>query len=479
MKKIFSILLIAFLVGSCCDIPQSNQTPAISATNKVSSASPYPIQPVTSPLVHTQFSPLVFYEFKGMSFREAAPISLTNAIGSVPSVSGIYILFANSGESLKYASLDGKIQDDLLYFSESSPLYFSYENGFPKSLHFVDGETLKIIRSYQFGIPDVFIREEYNIEEIDLDGNIIRAWELLPTDWCFTPFFSTQGNLTAVECIESGTQQYYLNIINLEQENKEKAYQLPSCQGEPVRPRIIWASDNEHFLYNCPSSSLEKNLYCFVSISDDDILCKKVHIKGVSEDLKILSISPDWTKAILDLGLQPVDENGRILGFRIFITELKCISYNKVCNQGMIVNLPLDYAFSPDTNENHLAPELHLFWNVAKNELIWITSSYDGANHKRLNSHLIGRFNLLTGQNQIIEPGENHINKNRWSENTEIVGVSPDGDWLLYYALENTGDYERDLGYHAFSLENGEIHPVASAAKMSGDITFYGWMTVP
>jgi len=481
MKKGFFILFIALLVVSCRDTLPKNQTTATPAITKVFPPSPLPVQPITETEtpVHLLPSPLVFHEFKGMSFREGAPVAFINATGSMPTVSGTYIIYANYGKSLKYASLDGKIQGDLFHFSERFPLYISYEDEYSRSLHFLAGESPKLIRSYQSGVPDIFIKGEYNIMETDLVGNLMKSWKLLPTDWCFAPFFSDQGNFVIVECEETGTQQHYLNIINLEQENKKKAYQLPSCRGEPVRPGIIWASDNEHFLYSCPSSSPEKNLHCFISVSDDDIICKQIHIDSVSEELKILSISPDWSKVILDLGFQPVNKNGKTSGFRIFITELECILYKEFCNQGITVNLPLEYAFDPNINKNSITPRLHLYWNVAKNELIWMTSSYDGSNNRSLNSHLVGRFNLLTGQNQIVKPGENHINKNRWYENTEIIGVSPDGDWLLYYALEPTTDYEKSVGYYAMSLENGSIHSVALATNMSGDIVFYGWLTIP
>lgn len=501
MKKVFFIFSIVFFVVSCSDTspkPQATTTPTVKSVLSPSpspSPSPLPVQPVIvartpeSPLP----SPYVFYETKMMTFEESKSPNFIQTTGSIPTIPGAYVIYANSRENLKYASLDGEMQGGLFDFSDTfSP--FTYDDTYPISVHFQARQPFGFaLSALSNGGHNYFLDDEYNILLTDLVGNPLSSWSLTPTDLCFAPYFSPQGNWIAVECITTReVENSYLNLVSLKPDDETKAYHLPYCPREAVYPpTIFWSSDDKHLLYSCPTPHPKYKSYCFLSVDDDEMVCKTIFLSdqnGKSSAANILSVSPDWSKIVLDLGHLPDDENGFIPGFQIYLADLECVVTEEFCDQGLTLDLPLAFPYDPDNPKNDPADiafwnAAQLLWNPAKNEIVWMTSSSDDSHDKNENSHLVGRFDLATG--------ETHIFERTWYSDTEFIGISPDGNWLLYYAFFDTAldfDVNRPPGYFAMSLDDGEVHYVAPAIDMANphqggaisyDMAFYGWLIIP
>jgi len=463
--------------------------PPVAKSVPSSSASPLPVQPliVASTSASDLSSPSVFYETKMVTVEESEPHNFVGAIGTAPTVSGTYVIYSNDGKSLKYASSDGKTQGVLFDFSDTFPPsiihsyvypFLTHSDIYPRSVHFQAEQpssfALSALSNGSGADMHTLIYDEdaYNVLVTDIIGNPLNSWVLTPTHLCFAPYFSPQGNWIAIECQETKTGNSYLNLISLGSGNKTKAYHLPNCGRNVVSPPMItWSSDDKHLLYSCPAYSLNE-FHCFFSIDDDEMVCKTISLseeKGENSMANILSVSPDWSKIVFDLGYQKENENGLISGYRVYLTDIECIVTEEFCDQGSVLDLPL--AFPCDPNNQESRPAMHLFWNTTKNKLVWVTSSNGGSNDMSLNSHIVGSFDLFTGKTYVFE--------HKWYRHTQFISISPDGNWLLYYALEPTGDRERELGYHAISLMNGDAHPIAPASSMSGNMEFYGWLATP
>ncbi len=483
MKKVFFIFPIVFFVVSCSNTspkPQAITTPTVKSVLSPSpSPSPLPFQPVI--VASTPESPLpapfVFHETKMVAFEKSEPPNFIEATGSIPNIPGTYVIYANYGESLKYASLDGKAQGILFDFSDTLSPSTSYDT-YPRSVHFQAGQP----SSFAFSaLPNGYganslLEEEYVILLTDLVGNPLNSWRLTPTDLCFAPYFSHQGNWIAVECTTTRAVEIgYLNLISLKPGNETKAYHLPYCPREAVYPpTIFWSSDDKHLLYSCPTPHPKYKYHCFLSVDDDEMVCKTIFLSdqnGKSSAANILSVSPDWSKIILD-----IDYQASISGYRIYIADIDCVLDEEICTQGVTLDLPLAFPDNPKSTPQ-------IIWSPARNEFVWNTLSYDSSNDRNENSYLVGRFDLVTGETYIFE--------RTWYRNTEFVDISPDGNWLLYYAFFDTVldfDVNKPPGYFAMSLDDGKVHYVAPAIDIANppqggatsyDMVFYGWLIIP
>jgi hypothetical protein len=133
------------------------------------------------------------------------------------------------------------------------------------------------------------------------------------------------------------------------------------------------------------------------------------------------------------------------------------------CIDARSFSLPFPPACKKDLNEK-LLMQIKLFWTNPQNEVVWavrcqgkdIASSY-------------GLIDFAANTNVTIQENIN--------ENAELLGVSPSGEWLLFYDSYNS--LSPDLsGLFATSIKNGSVQHLMDDTP-TGYFHFYGWITAP
>lgn len=465
LKKFFVFLINALFITACqSTLPQNPivftptpTTQSIETEISLPTPTPYPTFP----------APSVSTELQGVTIETGEAPHFIEATGSQPSDPGTYIIYINNRGDIRYVSLDGKKRDTLFDIDFEK---FHYIPDLPshKGIQFLAGESPKIALS---SLSDI-IDEEHAVLFTDLAGNPIQTWQLNPEGWgCFTPSFSPQGDFAIIECMESGR---YLNLINLGTNDVEKSYHLPSCDSEIIHPMpIIWRQSGKDFLYHCKSF---RNIYCFISL-DQEPVCKSIQLKdpnGQVQQPRILSISPDWSKIAFDMGYQPADENGFILGYRVYVANTDCVIKEDICTEITVIDLPFAYPYNPN-QERASRPGFQIVWRPTKNELVGNTSSQD--NNSNDKKSIVGIYDLEKEENRFFRV---------WDSSIELISISPDGEWLVYKGIEFMPGFDGAKQYYATSLENGMIHSLASSIEFwptrgaaLDHIEFFGWLVIP
>ena len=134
------------------------------------------------------------------------------------------------------------------------------------------------------------------------------------------------------------------------------------------------------------------------------------------------------------------------------------------------MDFPFALPYDQANGKDYYQPSLQLYWDKLGNSFVWIvtSSTYNGSSH--IENHTLGRLNLSTGVN--------HVFDRKWDESTKLLGVSPDGNWLLYYD-SNIDQPPHLSGFYVLALKNNSVRHLVQDAEMSNYIHFYGWLTIP
>lgn len=187
------------------------------------------------------------------------------------------------------------------------------------------------------------------------------------------------------------------------------------------------------------------------------------------EGLDIWSVSPDWSKIVLDMGYLPKNKDGLIPGLRILVANLDCVLSKLVCDRGTTFDLPFSLPYSEGDIKNNLGTNLQLYWNKSGDVLAWMatSSSYTGSFYER--NHLSGWIDLATNTN--------HVFDQQLDESTVFLGISPDDKWMLFQDSSNL--YPNSGGLYVMSLEDGDVRHLVQDNEMTNYIHFHGWIVIP
>jgi hypothetical protein len=354
--------------------------------------------------------------------------------GTLPNQQGDYVIYRTWTGSIGYIAADGSIGGDLL--SNKNPMaslrdFLLTSNLSAPRLVFVSG-----------AIPDRYL------SITDLTGRPLKNWHVRDgfSSYCGSPFFSPGGHWMAIFCYEG---KVYLNLIDLESGEK-KVIPTP-CSGEfsPVPSGTTWAEmkwseDEKQFSFWCSIHYY----YCFLSTSEGEGICKDIK-------RSLWSVSPDWSKAVLELGEILNTTDGARTGIRALIADMNCVLEGPNCTHGVAVDFPYRQKTS-----NTLYSSVDILWSKSGQSFTWMNTAYpaDGTT-KVVEDTSCGWVDLES--NTSMQLCQNA------AEGTKLVGISPDERWLLFQD-------QRSL--YLMSISDHTIYPLVDAQD---DTLFYGWLVVP
>jgi len=381
---------------------------------------------------------------------------------SIPQTPGDYLVYWNKKGFVRYASLDGTIKGNLIegyLINEHAPVVILPGKKTSQFIFTTKHQEYTTIGNTSIWMTDIF-------------ENLLETWKVEANSefGCFDPVFSPYGYWMAIDCYSAtaySSSGRYINLVNLES-GKASVLNIKCDLGPTPGPwtsskNFNWSHNETEFSYRCPFGE-----YYFISISGDNVVARQ--LGDSSGNLRVWSVSPDWKKIVLDMGYMPKNADGTTSGLRVFIADLDCVLNNPNCAQGETFDLP--FALPIDQATRAWA-DLQMYWNKAGDGIAWMSSSYTYDNKGSFSTryHSSGWIDLSTNTNQMFE--------RQLHGSTEFLGISPDGEWMLFSGYTDPYPFPRTL--YVVSLKDGTIRHLAESDKDNAVdiINFYGWLTIP
>ncbi len=388
-------------------------------------------------------TPTVVPAAKPMKLTNGELPSFIDAKGSPPEKSGNYLvyseLFSEQAGDVKYVSLDGTVKGTLLHYS-------LIDNWFPTPFMSSEQPIPRFVfTDYHEG--EILLRNnKLRVWVIDSSGEPLHSWQLETESdsnaRCGKPSFSPSGHWMVLICSVAGW--HYIDLVDLGS-GKQKIIPLPaSAETVPVEN---WSGNETHF-YTWSNTYI----YCFVSLSSDEAVCRDV-------GKPILSVSPDWSRIVLFNGNMAPRSDGTVPGTRISLVDMECALDGSHCENSLDFELPFRQSMAGSSS---ITPGIELRWNASGSKLAWMNHGYSDQASQEVDYPSCGWITPSEKSKQML--------CERVESKTSLLSVSPDENWLLLsdsrslYLLSSTGT---------------DLHRFINPTSEFGEISIYGWLTVP
>jgi hypothetical protein len=355
---------------------------------------------------------------------------------SQPGMPGTYLVYGEGSpeqaRDILYVSTDAVVGGTLFKYSPIDdwlPVPFMTGSDDP---HF-------IFTDYREG--ELTLRDgKLDIWATDAAGNSLKNWhgEMIngPDTNCSGPSFSPNGRWVIIVC--NSDYVYYVVLLN-PSTGEQRLIPMPGGANTP-QPED-WSGDESQF-YVWDNTYK----YCFVSIKQYSAKCRDL-------GQQLLSISPDWTWAVLRDSDMPLTAEGNLPGAQIILVDISCVLLQQYCDEGIRFALPFYKATGGDVYS-----ALRLDWESSGRGFAWMSVPYVNTFPYDLKNFASGWIDLTTKSNQILWQGP--------EKNMKFWGTSPDGKWLVF------SDQDGLL------LGSPEGRVLRRMVRSKYEINFYGWLIV-